>query len=86
MLVPKALGCVTADEAALRVGDVGGPWTPLVGSYQRFGFNQPGPLLLYALALPYRLVGRRYLGLKWGALAIGSLSAACVLRFWWRRS
>src|SRR4051794_41984200 len=69
----------------VRVGDVGGAWTPLVGSYQRFGFNQPGPLLLYVLAVPYRLMGRRYVGMELGAVAVGALSVACVLRVAWRR-
>jgi hypothetical protein len=31
----------------LRVRDVGTSHTPLVGSYQRYGWNQPGPLLFY---------------------------------------
>jgi hypothetical protein len=81
-------GVAPSGDVALlevRVGDVGSRWTPLVGSYQRFGFNQPGPLLLYALALPYRLLGRRYVGLSLGALVIGALSASCVLRVAWRR-
>ena len=41
----------------LRVGDVGGSQTPLVGVYSRFGWNHPGPMLFYVLAAPFRLFG-----------------------------
>ena len=41
----------------LRVADVGGSETPIVGVYSRYQWNHPGPLLFYALALPYRLSG-----------------------------
>lgn len=39
----------------LQVRRVGTGDTPLVGVYSRFGWRHPGPLFLYALALPYRL-------------------------------
>ena len=61
----------------LRTRDVGSQ-TPLVGSYQRFGFNQPGPLLFYVLAVPYRLFGARFAGLEVGTLALGAASLAGV--------
>lgn len=60
----------------LRVRDVGSN-TPLVGSYGRYGFNHPGPLWFYVLALPYRLLGSRFAGLQVGALL---LSAASVVQ------
>jgi hypothetical protein len=40
----------------LQVRQVGTGDTPLVGVWSRFGWRHPGPLLFYALALPYRLV------------------------------
>jgi len=41
-----------------------------VGSYSRFGWNHPGPLLYQLLAGPYELSGRREIALKWTALAL----------------
>jgi hypothetical protein len=82
------LAAPSGDVALLevRVGDVlVGGRTPLVGSYQRYGFNQPGPLLLYALAVPYRLLGSSYRGLEIGALALGAVSIVGALRVAWRR-
>ena len=55
----------------LRVRDVGSH-TPLLGSYQRFGWNQPGPLLFYLLVLPYRLAGSEFAGLQVGALLLNA--------------
>ncbi|HUP85426.1 MAG TPA: hypothetical protein VM143_07145 [Acidimicrobiales bacterium] len=68
----------------VRVSDVG-RWTPLLGSYQRYGFNHPGPLLFYALAGPYRLLGSRYAGIEVGALLLGGLSLVVILRVAFRR-
>ncbi|MEY2589994.1 MAG: hypothetical protein QOJ67_1978 [Acidimicrobiaceae bacterium] len=67
-----------ADDALieLRVRDVGTSHTPLIGSYQRFGFNQPGPLLLYLLAIPYRLFGSTFAGAQVGALLLNGLAVA----------
>lgn len=67
----------------LHVRDVGTRATPLVGPYQRFGFNHPGPTLYYLLAAPYRLLGSRYAGLQVGALLInaGALVGAAVIAF-----
>ena len=41
-----------------------------VGSYSRYGWNHPGPLLYQILAGPYELSGRREIALKWAALAL----------------
>ncbi len=57
----------------LRVRDVGSN-TPLVGSYQRFGYNQPGPALFYLLVLPYRLLGSRFAGLQVAALLTNAVA------------
>jgi hypothetical protein len=40
----------------LQVRKVGTRDTPLTGVYSRYAWRHPGPLFLYALALPYRLV------------------------------
>jgi len=53
----------------LRTRDVGAH-TPLLGSYGRYGFNQPGALWFYVLALPYRLLGSRYAGMQLGVIAV----------------
>lgn len=67
----------------LRVRDVGSH-TPLLGSYQRFGWRQPGPWLFYLLAVPYRLLGSHFSGLQVGALLVNAAAlvgvAATVLR------
>ena len=54
----------------LRVADVGGSETPIIGVYSRYQWNHPGPMLFYALALPYRLSGSSPIGLLIGALLI----------------
>lgn len=80
---PSPSGDVAIIE--VRVGDVFTSRHPLLGSYGRFGFNHPGPLLFYALAVPYRLVGGRAFGLELGALLLGGLSVACIARVAYRR-
>jgi len=62
----------------LRVRDVGDD-TPLLGSYQRYGFNQPGPLWFYVLAVPYRLLGADYADLQVGALLCGIASLVVMV-------
>jgi hypothetical protein len=69
----------------LRVADVGTRHTPLVGSYQRFGWNQPGPAYLYLLAVPYRLFGSNYAAMQIGALLINGLAIAGTLRVCFKR-
>ena len=63
----------------LRVADVGGSETPIVGVYSRYQWNHPGPLLFYALALPYRLSGSSDIGLLIGALLINLATIATTL-------
>jgi hypothetical protein len=62
----------------LRVRDVG-RHTPLLGSYGRYGFNQPGPMWFLLLAVPYRLLGSHYSGLQLGALALSAASVVTIL-------
>jgi hypothetical protein len=45
---------------------------PLLGPYSRYGWNHPGPLLYWALTVPYWLSGRHPVGLALGALAINA--------------
>ncbi len=68
----------------LRVRDVG-PDTPLVGSYQRFGWNQPGPLLFYLFAVPYRLLGSTFAGLEVGALLLNGAAVVGIAIVAFRR-
>jgi hypothetical protein len=50
----------------------------LVGPYSRYGWNQPGPLLFYALAGPYRLLGSRSVSMHIGALGVNAASIAAI--------
>lgn len=70
---------------ALRVGDVGGRHTPLLGSYERFGGNQPGPLFFYLLAVPYRLFGADYASIQVGAVVLNAICIVGVGLVAWRR-
>ncbi len=90
MLVPLGVSVVHVlaypqrfggDHALLqiRVSDVFTSHTPLVGSYQRFGWNQPGPAYLYLLAIPYRLFGSSYAALQIGALVFNGLAIGGAL-------
>ncbi len=69
----------------LRVSDVGSSHTPLVGSYQRFGWNQPGPAYLYLLAIAYRLFGSDFAALRVGALIANALAIGGVLLIGYKR-
>lgn len=69
----------------LRTRDVGGPLTPLVGPYSRFGWNHPGPLLFWVLALPYRATGAASSGLLLGAAAVNAAALGGLVLFAWRR-
>ena len=60
----------------LRVADVGGGNTPLVGVYSRFGWNHPGPLLFYVLALPYRVLGADGPALRASGVLVNLVAAA----------
>ncbi|MDZ7732639.1 MAG: hypothetical protein U5R31_05535 [Acidimicrobiia bacterium] len=75
-----------ADWALIEFGvrDVGSE-TPLVGPFSRYGWNHPGPLLFWVLAVPYRLGGAASEALLVGAglINLASVVAACALA--WRR-
>jgi len=77
----------SSDWAAieLRTRDVGTRHTPLVGPYSRYGWNHPGPLLFYVLAVPYRMLGGQGHGILAGALAVNVVALGCVGVVLWRR-
>ncbi|MGO9877564.1 MAG: hypothetical protein ACLPVY_27655 [Acidimicrobiia bacterium] len=77
----------SSDWAAieLRTRDVGTPHTPLVGPYSRYGWNHPGPLLFYVLAVPYRILGSQGRGILAGALAVNAAAIGLVGVVLWRR-
>jgi hypothetical protein len=58
----------------LRIKDVGGRHTPLVGMQSRFDWSHPGPLMFWVFAPAYRVFGNT--GLLVGAAA---LNAAAVI-------
>ncbi len=58
----------------LRVSDVAGEHTPLVGAWSRWGFNHPGPLLFWMLAPFEALFGTT--GVLFGAAAINAAATA----------
>jgi hypothetical protein len=69
----------------LRTHDVGGSSTPLLGAYSRLGWNHPGPLAFWLLALPYRLAGASSAGLLVGTIAVHLSAVLGILALAWRR-
>lgn len=57
----------------------------LSGPYSRFGWNHPGPLLFYVLAVPYRLLGSRSISLEIGALVVNALTIVTMTWVAYRR-
>jgi hypothetical protein len=76
----------TGDWAVLnlRVEDVG-RLTPLVGPYSRFGWNHPGPLLYWILAVPYHLLGDRPVALLAATGLVNAAAVAGTVALAWRR-
>jgi hypothetical protein len=58
----------------MNVRDVG--HLPLLGPYSRFGWNHPGPILYYVLAIPFRLSGSSSTGLLAGSLVLNIIAIA----------
>ncbi len=56
-----------------------------VGPYSRFGWNHPGPLLFYVLAVPYKLLGSRSISMHITALAVNAATIAAVAWVAYRR-
>lgn len=67
------------------VRSVGTSTTPLLGAYSRYGWHHPGPLLFYALAVPYRILGADGSALAAGAVVLNALSVGAVAYLFWRR-
>lgn len=68
----------------LRVEDVGRN-TPLVGPYSRFGWNHPGPLMYWLLAVPYHLFGDRPEAILAAAATLNAVTVAALSAVAWRR-
>jgi hypothetical protein len=66
----------SSDQAfeMLRIHDVGGSHTPLVGAWSRFGWAHPGPLLFWLLAPFYRMFG--VTGVPAG---VGLINVVCII-------
>ncbi|GIU85293.1 MAG: hypothetical protein KatS3mg008_2068 [Acidimicrobiales bacterium] len=64
----------------LHTNDVFSHRPPLVGPFSRYGWNHPGPLLYYVLAIPYRITGADPRALLVGSAAIGAASAVWTAR------
>jgi hypothetical protein len=69
----------------LHTRDVFTTHPPLLGSYDRFGFNLPGPMLFALLAPVYRLLGSRYGALQVGVLLVNAIAIVAVVTVAWRR-
>lgn len=68
----------------LRVRDVGGPHTPLIGLPGRIGVfpdqgSHPGPLSFYLLAVTYRVLGATAWGLLVGAIVVNVVAIGASL-------
>lgn len=81
---PKYFPTIDWAITELRVRDVSHEFVT-VGPYSRYGWNHPGPLLFYVLAIPYRLSGESSISMHITAatLNLGCVVASCALA--WRR-
>ena len=68
----------------MRVEDVG-RHTPLVGPYSRFGWNHPGPLMYWLLAVPYHFFGDKPEAILTAAATLNALTVAALSAVAWRR-
>lgn len=64
---------------ALRVDDVGGSHTPLVGAWSRWGWAHPGPLMFWVLAPFTWVLGNDGLVIGVACIASASVAAAVVV-------
>ena len=69
---------------AMRVEDVGHV-TPLLGPYSRFGWNHPGPLMFWVLAVPYHLAGGAAEALLASTAWVNALALGGSVGVAWRR-
>ncbi len=61
-------------------------FTQLVGPYDRFGWNHPGPVYLYLLSIPYRLFGPGARPELVGEVLIGGLAVVGAVTVVYRRA
>ena len=69
---------------AMWVEDVGHV-TPLLGPYSRFGWNHPGPLMFWMLAVPYHLAGGAAEALLASTAWVNALALGGSVGVAWRR-
>jgi len=69
---------------AMRIEDVGHA-TPLLGPYSRFGWNHPGPLLFWVLAVPYHLLGWSARSMLAATAFLNAAALAGTVTLAWRR-
>jgi len=69
---------------AMRIEDVGHA-TPLLGPYSRFGWNHPGPLLYWILAVPYHLLGWSARSMLASTALINAIALGGTVALAWRR-
>lgn len=86
-LIGRNYVALNGDDALinLRVHDVFTAHTPLLGSYERYGFNQPGPAWFYLLSIPFRVLGSRFSAIQVGVVFVHAASVVLVARVMWRR-
>ena len=69
---------------SIRIEDVGHA-TPLLGPYSRFGWNHPGPLLYWVLALPYHLLGWSARSMLASTALVNAVALGGTVSLAWRR-
>lgn len=69
---------------AMRIEDVGHA-TPLLGPYSRFGWNHPGPLLYWVLAVPYHLLGWKAHSMLAATALVNATALGGSVALAWRR-
>lgn len=71
----------SGDQAleVLRIGDVGGSHTPLVGAWSRWGWSHPGPLLFWVLAPFTWLFGNIGVLIGCGVLTMASCAGTVLI-------
>jgi hypothetical protein len=86
LLVAAVQALVSAKPAAwdwalleLRIRDVGGADTPLLGPYSRYGWNHPGPLLFWLLAPLYRIFGADSAAMYAGSAVVNLAAVLAVV-------
>ena len=69
----------------LRVREVWGSHTPLVGPYGNHGWDHPGPLMFYLLSVPSLLAGHAAWGTQVGGALLQGIALVWLAALAWRR-